>query len=56
MPPRAYFLCVFGEACALAEAAASDVHNDLESFRGNAYPSLGELHTLFGGEHIAFAG
>ena len=44
-----------GQFLALAQTATSHVDNHFESFGFRLHPSLGQLHSLLGSEHIALA-
>ena len=51
--PCSDFLGMLGKAHALTQAAAAHMHNHLKSLWSYRHPALSQLHTLFGGEHIA---
>ena len=47
---------MLGQTHAVTQAAAANVHDDLEVLWGDRHPALGQLHALFHGQHISFAG
>ena len=52
--PCTDFLCMLSQTNTLTQAAAAYMYYHLEALRSYRHPTLGKLHALLGGEHIAF--
>ena len=53
--PSTDFRSVGGQFLALAQTATAHVNDDFETFGLHRHPTLGQLHSLLGREHIALA-